>query len=352
MTENHGYDALLVLSFGGPEANDEVVPFLRNVTEGRGIPDERLEEVGEHYFHFDGKSPINDQNKEIIRNLEVELTKRGYKLPVYFGNRNWHPMANDVAEQMARDGVRNALVFATSAWGGYSACLQYNEDIVKMREHLAQQGLPEVRFTKLRQFYDHPIFVNQMADGVRDASAQLEEERRENTRVLFTAHSVPNKADDESGGEGDKNLYSRQVAEASRLIAEHAGVDNYDVVWQSRSGNPMTPWLEPDVVDHTLAIAESDGVKSVVVCPVGFITDHMEVMWDLDTELVEDVKESDVTVHRSRTVGLDKEFAVMVVDIIDELAEDSSKRAGLGTVSVQGCTVNGQPCAEGCCQPL
>lgn len=340
------YDALLVLSFGGPEGNEEVVPFLENVTRGRGIPRERLEQVGEHYFHFDGVSPLNRLNREIIANLEQELADRGLSLPVYFGNRNWHPFGEDTAEQMARDGVRRALVFATSAWGGYSACLQYNEDIRRIREHLSSRGIEPIEFTKLRQFYDHPVFVRIMAEAVRESFDRVPVERP--TRLLFTAHSVPTAADVAAGGPEDANLYSRQVAEASRLIAEAAGIDAYDVVWQSRSGNPATPWLEPDIVDHTTALA-GEGVRAVVVCPVGFISDHMEVIWDLDTELVDAARDLDVHVERTRTAGREQDFAGMVVDIITELVHHAEP-ASLGEVTVQGCTVNGAPCRPGCCQ--
>ena len=342
------YDALLVLSFGGPEGNEEVVPFLENVTRGRGIPRERLAVVGEHYFHFDGVSPLNGLNREIIGNLESEIADRGLDLPVYFGNRNWHPFANDTVEQMARDGVRNALVFATSAWGGYSACLQYNEDIRGMIAHLAEQGLPAIEFTKLRQFFDHPTFIHHMAEAVQEAVAAVPADRRDTTRVLFTAHSVPLTADRAAGGPEDAHLYSRQVAEASRLIAQAAGIDDFDLVWQSRSGNPATPWLEPDVVDHTRELAD-DGTRAVVVCPVGFISDHMEVIWDLDTELVAAAEEIDVHVERTRTAGQSPEFAGMVLDLVDELVTGSAP-VGLGDVTVQGCTVNGAPCRPGCCQ--
>lgn len=340
------YDALLVLSFGGPEGNEEVLPFLQNVTRGRGIPDERLVEVGEHYYHFGGVSPLNELNREIIGNLQSELKARGIDLPVYFGNRNWHPFAEDAAAEMVNNGVRNALVFATSAWAGFSACLQYNEDIRRIRE-----THPELRLTKLRQFYDHPLFVEEMAEAVREAGAEVPEGRRQQTRLLFTAHSVPVDADNRAGGEGDKNLYSRQVAEASRLIAAAAGVPEYDIVWQSRSGNPATPWLEPDVVDHTEIIARDQGVRSVVVCPVGFISDHMEVIWDLDTELKEAADAIDMTVHRTRTAGPSARFSTMVADLISEIADDSP-RAGLGNLTVQGCTVNGEPCRPGCCSAL
>lgn len=351
MTDDLHFDALLVLSFGGPEGDEEVVPFLENVTRGRGIPRERLEKVGEHYFHFGGVSPLNRLNREIIAHLEKELADRGYRLPVYFGNRNWHPFGEDTAEQMARDGVRRALVFATSAWGGYSACLQYHEDIRRIIAHLEEQGLEAVEFTKLRQFYDHPTFVRLMAEAVRESLDRVPAERRDSTRVLFTAHSVPTAADEAAGGPEDPHLYSRQVAEASRLIAEAAGVDSYDVVWQSRSGDPRTPWLEPDIVDHTTELAAA-GTTAVVVCPVGFISDHMEVIWDLDTELVDaarDLGTDGVHVERTRTVGPEQEFAGMVVDLIEELNENRAP-ASLGTVTVQGCTVNGAACRPGCCQ--
>lgn len=344
---SHDFDALLVLSFGGPEGNEEVVPFLENVTRGRGIPRERLKVVGEHYFHFDGVSPINRLNKEIIANVEAELAHRGIELPVYFGNRNWHPFGSEAAEQMAKDGVRNALVFATSAWGGYSACRQYDEDIQAMRAHLSDNNLPEIRFTKLRQFYDHPKFVEQMAQSLKDALAKIPEEKKDATRVLFTAHSVPNAHDEVGGAEGDKHLYSRQVAEASRLVAEAAGVESYDLVWQSRSGSPHVPWLEPDVVDHTREIHNS-GVEAIAVCPIGFISDHMEVIWDLDTELQQACDELGIVLERAATASPEPSFAALVVDLIEEHT-NGRKPESLGRVTVQGCTVNGEPCSPGCC---
>ncbi|MEX3515923.1 ferrochelatase [Corynebacterium camporealensis] len=340
------YDALLVLSFGGPEGNEEVVPFLENVTRGRGIPRERLVEVGEHYFHFDGKSPLNEQNRALIDNVNAELKKRGHNLPIYFGNRNWHPFGAEAVEQMANDGVRNALVFATSAWGGYSACRQYDEDITNLRAHLEEKGLPQIDFTKLRHFYDHPKFIAENARSLREAIAKLPEGR--NTRVLFTAHSVPDAHDEVGGAEGDKHIYSRQVADAAKLVAKEAGIEDYDLVWQSRSGDPRVPWLEPDIVDHTEEIHESDGVDAVAVCAIGFITDHMEVVWDLDTELKQAADEKGIAVERAVTVGLSEVFASMVADLIEEQIYDKEWES-TGSVTIQGCTVNGEPCAEGCC---
>ncbi|WIM68865.1 ferrochelatase [Corynebacterium breve] len=334
------FDALLVLSFGGPEGVDEVVPFLENVTRGRGIPRERLEVVGEHYFHFDGISPINGQNREIIANIEAELARKGYDLPVYFGNRNWHPLAADTARQIAADGHKTVLVFATSAWGGYSACRQYDEDIQAMREIV-----PELEFTKLWQFYSHPTFIQLNAAPLRHAWVNA---NQQDTKVLFTAHSVPTAADKVAGGPDDSHLYSRQVAEAARLIAEAAEIPDYEVVWQSRSGNPATPWLEPDVVDRTEELAR-EGFNAIICVPVGFITDHMEVIWDLDTELQQACDERGVTLTRTPTVGLTPEFASMIVEIAENIA-DETVPPSLSTITVSGCTVNGAPCAPACCQ--
>ena len=342
------FDALLVLSFGGPEGNEEVVPFLENVTRGRGIPRERLEVVGEHYYHFGGVSPLNALNREIIDHVSGELEKRGHNLPIYFGNRNWHPFTSETAEQMAKDGVRRVAVFATSAWGGYSACRQYDEDIEKMREHLESQGLPEIEFTKIRQFFDHPKFVGETATAVNEIWDQVPANKLDTTRLLFTAHSVPVAHDNAGGVNGDKNLYSRQVAEAARLVAEQAEISHYDLVWQSRSGNPRTPWLEPDIVDHTTALNRNEGVDTVVVCPIGFISDHMEVIWDLDSELQKAAEELGVKVLRTRTAGPTPRFAEMVVDLVEEL-EQGREWETSGNVTVQGCTVNGAPCAAECC---
>ncbi|MFH0410562.1 ferrochelatase [Corynebacterium sp. L4756] len=342
------YDALLVLSFGGPEKNEEVVPFLENVTRGRGIPRERLVEVGEHYFHFGGKSPLNDLNREIIEHIEKELSARDTDLPVYFGNRNWHPFAEDAAEQMVKDGVRNALVFATSAWGGYSACRQYDEDILRIRKHLADKGLENIDFVKLRQFYSHPAFIAENAKALKEAIAAVDEDKRDNMRVLFTAHSIPLAHDEVGGGEGDKNLYSRQVAEASRLVAEAAGVEEYDLVWQSRSGDPRTPWLEPDIVDHTEQIHAEENVQAITVCAIGFISDHMEVIWDLDSELKDAADKLGIQVSRAYTVGPTDSFSSMIVDLVEEHTKGRTAEA-LGEVATQGCTTNGEPCAVGCC---
>ncbi|NLG54358.1 MAG: ferrochelatase, partial [Rhodococcus sp.] len=233
-------DALLVLSFGGPERPDDVRPFLENVTRGRGVPAERLDEVVEHYLHFGGISPINQLNREIIARLEADLEAAGIDLPVYFGNRNWHPMVESTVEQMREDGVRDALVFTTSAWSGFSGCGQYHEDIARAR---AAVGPDAPHLLKLRQYYDHPLLIAAFADGVRAAADSLPEHSRASARLVFTAHSVPLGADASAGpGIAGGHLYSRQVADAARLVAAAAGFDEYDQVWQSRSGSPHVPW--------------------------------------------------------------------------------------------------------------
>ena len=334
-------DALLVLSFGGPEGLDEVRPFLENVVRGRGVPPERLDAVEEHYRHFDGVSPLNARNRELIAAIRERTD-----LPVYFGNRNWHPMVEDTVAQMTRDGVRRALVFATSAYGGYSACRQYHEDIARGRSAVGDAA-PEL--VKLRHFFDHPAFVAANADAVRAARATLPAEVRDQARVVFTAHSVPAAADAAAGVPSDGgHRYSRQVTEAARLVAEELGLADWDVVWQSRSGPPQVPWLEPDVVDHLDALA---GVPAVVVVPVGFVSDHVEVIWDLDTEARERADELGIAFARAVTAGPDPRFADMVVELVAEHTVAAAPRALSADVPSAGCTVNGLPCAVDCCVP-
>lgn len=341
------YDALLLLSFGGPEKSADVRPFLENVTRGRGVPSERLDEVERHYQHFGGVSPINRLNREIIGAVEKELGRRGLALPVYFGNRNWHPMVEDTLATMTADGVRRALVFATSAYGGYSACRQYDEDIARARAAVGSHA-PEM--LKLRQFFDHPLFVDAFADAVRAALSSLPAEARSDARLVFTAHSIPLSADASAGppDEGG-HRYSRQVAEAARLIAESAGVAEYDVVWQSRSGPPQVPWLEPDIVDHVNAL-HAKGTRAVVTCPVGFVSDHLEVVWDLDHEARERAEELGMIFVRAATAGTDSRFAELVVELVREQLESVPPRK-LSTFPIAGRTVNGAPCAIDCCVP-
>ncbi|TDN71392.1 MULTISPECIES: ferrochelatase [Pseudonocardia] len=335
-------DAVLVLSFGGPEAPDEVRPFLENVTRGRGVPPERLDAVEEHYQHFGGVSPINARNRELVAAIAARTA-----LPVYFGNRNWHPFAEDVVRDMARDGVRRALVFATSAYGGYSACRQYHEDIARAQDAVGPSA-PEL--VKLRHFHDHPEFVRANADAVRGALERLPAEQRSGARLVFTAHSIPNSADAAAGTPADGgHRYSRQVAEASALVAAELGIEDFDVVWQSRSGPPQVPWLEPDVVDH-IDDLHAKGVPAVVVAPVGFVSDHVEVIWDLDNEAAERAAEHGMGFARAATAGPDPRFADMVIELVAEHAHAAAPRR-LGSVPAAGCTSNGVPCAVDCCLP-
>ncbi|WP_019926738.1 ferrochelatase [Nocardia sp. BMG111209] len=341
------FDALLLLSFGGPERPEDVMPFLENVTRGRGVPPERLAEVARHYLHFGGVSPINACNRAIIAAVETEFAARDLALPVYFGNRNWHPMVEDTVARMRADGVRSALVFPTSAWGGYSGCRQYDEDITRARV-AAGPDAPDL--VKLRQYFDHPLLIDAFADAVRTARQQLPAERRDAARLVFTAHSIPVAADAAAGPPADGGrLYSRQVTEAARLCAAATGFDDFDVVWQSRSGPPQVPWLEPDITDHLDALS-AKGIEAVVVCPVGFVSDHLEVVWDLDNEAAEKAAELGIAFARAATPGTDPRFAALIAELVAEQRAAAPPRR-LGSVPGYGCTRNGELCAPGCCAP-
>lgn len=340
-------DALLLLSFGGPEKPADVRPFLENVTRGRGVPPERLDEVVEHYLHFGGVSPINRLNRDVIAAVEAEFAGAGIDLPIYFGNRNWHPMVEDTVARMRDDGVRSALVFPTSAWGGYSGCRQYHEDVLRARAAVGD-GAPEL--VKLRQYYDHPLLVAAFADAIAAARAQLPPSQRDAARLVFTAHSVPVSADASAGPPADGGrLYSRQVAEAARLCAHAAGAADHDLVWQSRSGPPQVPWLEPDICDHLDALA-AGGTEAVIVCPVGFVSDHLEVIWDLDTEARERAAELGLSYVRAGTPGADPRFAQLVTALVREQSSGAAPER-LGREPLYGAGVNGALCATACCEP-
>ncbi|MCV7179932.1 ferrochelatase [Mycolicibacterium sphagni] len=336
------FDALLVLSFGGPEGPEQVMPFLENVTRGRGIPPERLAAVAEHYLHFGGVSPINGINRDLIEEIRAELAERGERLPVYFGNRNWHPLVEDTVAAMTSDGVRRAAVFATSAWGGYSGCAQYQEDIARARAAVGDDA-PEL--VKLRQFFDHPLLVAMFADAIADAAATLPEAARAGARLVFTAHSIPLRAADRCG----PDLYARQVRYAAGLIAAAAGYADYDVVWQSRSGPPQVPWLEPDVAEHLSTLAES-GTKAVLVCPVGFVSDHIEVVWDLDNELREQADALGIALARATTPNAQRRFARMVLDLVDEVRDgrEPARVIGAEPVPGYGSSADGRFCTPAC----
>ncbi|WP_425004000.1 ferrochelatase [Mycolicibacterium sp. S3B2] len=336
------FDALLLLSFGGPEGPEQVMPFLENVTRGRGIPRERLESVAEHYLHFGGVSPINGINRALIAEIEAELARRGRRMPVYFGNRNWEPYVEDTVTQMRDNGIERAAVFTTSAWGGYSGCTQYQEDIARGRA-AAGVGAPEL--VKLRQYFDHPLLVEMFADAIRDAAATLPAELRDKARLVFTAHSIPLRAANRCG----PDLYERQVGYACRLVAAAAGYLDYDHVWQSRSGPPQVPWLEPDVGDHLEALQRA-GTPAVIVCPVGFVADHIEVVWDLDNELAEQAAQAGIALARASTPNAQTRFARLAVDLLDEMRMDApaARVTGPQPVPGYGCSVNGAVCTPDC----
>lgn len=336
------FDALLLLSFGGPEGPEQVMPFLENVTRGRGIPRERLASVAEHYLHFGGVSPINGINRDLITSIEAELARRGADIPVYFGNRNWHPFVEDTVAHMRDNGIRRAAVFSTSAWGGYSGCTQYQEDIARAR---AAAGPEAPELTKLRQYFDHPLLVEMFADAIRDAAATLPEELRADARLVFTAHSIPLRAANRCG----PDLYERQVGYTSRLVAAAAGYADFDQVWQSRSGPPQVPWLEPDVGDHLDALAAA-GTKAVIVCPVGFVADHIEVVWDLDSELAEQAEAAGIALARATTPNSSPRFARLAVDLMDELVQQApaARVDGSDPVPGFGCSINGALCTPNC----
>jgi ferrochelatase len=342
MTRGEAFDALLLLSFGGPEGPDQVLPFLENVTRGRGIPRARLEAVAEHYLHFGGVSPINAINRALIAQIRTETAARGEDLPVYFGNRNWHPFIEDTVAAMKEDGITRAAVFGTSAWGGYSGCSQYQEDIARARAAVGD-GAPHLQ--KLRQYFDHPLLIQMFVDAIADAAAELPEPVRDDARLVFTAHSIPLRAVDRCG----PGLYPRQVRYTSALVAAAAGFSDCDVVWQSRSGPPQVPWLEPDVGDHLSALAAS-GTRAVIICPVGFVADHIEVIWDLDHEIAEQADQLGVALARATTPNSQPRFARLALDLLDEVrtGRPPARVIGAEPVPGYGSSVNGKFCTAEC----
>jgi ferrochelatase len=326
-------DAILLLSFGGPDRPEEVMPFLENVLRGRNVPRERMLEVAEHYHHFGGRSPINDQNRALLEALRKVLSDAGPDIPVYWGNRNWRPLLADTLRQMTADGVRRAFAFVTSAYSSYSGCRQYLEDIARARAAVGPDA-PEV--LKLRVFYNHPAFIEIMADRVRAALGRVAPERRAAAALAFTAHSVPVSM-------AETSRYVQQVEEACRLVAERAGVTQYRLVYQSRSGAPGQPWLSPDVLEYLRELAGGGSASDIVLAPIGFISDHMEVVYDLDTEARELCDRLGLNMVRAETVGADPRFAAMIRELALERLGDAPSRA-LGVFGPSH-----DVCPEDCC---
>ena len=342
------YDAFLLVSFGGPEGPDDVMPFLRNVTRGRGIPEERLEAVAEHYYAVGGVSPINQQCRDLITALRTEFGAAGLDLPIYWGNRNWDPYLTNTVATMAADGVRHALAFATSAYSAFSSCRQYLDDIGRAREQ-AGPGAPHI--DKIRRYFNHPGFVEPFADNTRAALATLPPDVRDGAHLVFTAHSVPlamaaHSGPPGNGAPGPGGRYAAELVETVSLIAErtYGGVHPWDLVYQSRSGPPSQPWLEPDVLDYLGELAKA-GAPAAVIVPVGFVADHMEVRHDLDSEAVETAAALGLPVARAATPWYHPQFHAMVVDLVRErLGPADAPRAALGRLGPST-----DICPPGCC---
>ena len=328
------YEAVLVISFGGPESREEVIPFLENVLRGKNVPRERLLAVAEHYYHFEGKSPINGQTRELIAALEKELGKSGPKLPVYWGNRNWHPLLPDTLRQMKQDGIGRALGFVTSAYSSYSGCRQYREDIARAQSEVGP-GAPEV--DKLRAFFNHPAFIEATVERVREALAAIPANARQNIQIIYTAHSIPLSMANTSD-------YVRQLREVHRLVSETVGQTNDALVYQSRSGAPGQPWLEPDILDHLRRVKAENLASAVVLAPIGFLSDHMEVLYDLDVEAHQLCDSLDLPMVRAKTVGVHPKFIGMIRELILERMNPESERRALGTFGARP-----DICVEDCC---
>jgi ferrochelatase len=328
------YDAILLLSFGGPERPADVMPFLENVLRGKNVPRERMLEVAEHYYHFGGKSPINQQNRNLIAALEAELAVNGPQLPVYWGNRNWHPLLADTLRKMKADGITRALAFFTSAYSSYSGCRQYREDIARAQEEVGA-GAPAV--DKIRAFFNHPGFIEAITDRVGDALAKIPAARREAAELIYTAHSIPL-----SMAQGCD--YERQLQETARLVADALGRKDWRLVYQSRSGPPSQPWLEPDILDALKELKQRKNTADVVIAPIGFISDHMEILFDLDTQARELCVELGLHMVRAETVGTHPLFIRMIRDLISERVNDEVARPALGVLGPRP-----DVCVPGCC---
>ncbi|MBP1327027.1 ferrochelatase [Leucobacter exalbidus] len=356
-TEAHAYDALVLLGFGGPEGQDDVIPFLRNVTRGRGIPDERLEEVAHHYRHFGGVSPINEQNRQLRDALQAELERRGIELPVLWGNRNWAPYLPEVLGDAAAQGHERVLVLPTSAFASYSGCRQYQENLDEALAGInTATERPRLVVDKVRPYFDHPGFLDPWITATRRSIAELlvrepDLEAARDVRVIFTTHSVPNSYSGAFGPDhealaGQGAYEAQHLAAAAEIAAAACPGVTWELAYQSRSGPPSQPWLEPDIND---AIAElpAQGVRGVVIVPVGFVSDHMEVLWDLDTEALDTCAELGLAAVRVPTPGIDPVYVAGLIDLVLERRDgtavaDRPSRTNLGPWF--------DVCGAGCCE--
>jgi protoporphyrin/coproporphyrin ferrochelatase len=354
------YDAFLLLSFGGPEGPDDVLPFLENVTRGRGVPPERLAEVAGHYNGFGGISPINQQCRDMLAAVREDFTMKGLTLPAYWGNRNWYPYLADTVRAMADDGVRHAIALVTSAYSSYSSCRQYLDDIAQARAKIAATGRDVPEIGKIRPYFNHPGFIEPFAQNTLAALATLPADVRDGAHLVFTAHSVPMAMAAASGSASAGTLrpeaggrYVAELTEAARLISErvHGGSHSWRLVYQSRSGPPSQPWLEPDVSDHIRSLADA-GAPAVVVVPAGFVTDHMEVIHDLDTEAAETAASVGLPFARAATPGSSPRFASMITELVQERLEvpGSVRPARPAPAALGGFGPASDVCPADCCR--
>jgi ferrochelatase len=327
------YDALLVVSFGGPEGHDDVIPFLENVLRGRNVPRERMLAVAEHYYHFDGKSPINQQTRDLIAAIKNELQQHGPNVPVYWGNRNWHPMLADTLRKMKSEGIKRALAFVTSAYSSYSGCRQYREDIARAQTEVGEMA-PQI--DKLRVFFNHPGFLEATEDRLRESLSQLPADARQNAQIVYVAHSIPMSMANSSD-------YVKQLEEVRRLASQAIGIKNDVLVYQSRSGAPGQPWLEPDILDYLREVKNKNLASAVVIAPISFISDHMEVLYDLDIEAKHLCEELSLPMARATTVGVHPKFIAMIRELILERTAAAERRA-VGSLGPRE-----DVCAEDCC---
>jgi len=330
------YDAILIASFGGPESPEDVMPFLEIVLRGKHIPHERMLEVAEHYYHFGGKSPINDQNRQLIAALQTELAQHGPALPIYWGNRNWDPFFADTLRQMKADGVQRALAFVTSAFSSYSGCRQYREDIALAQQQVGE-GAPVI--DKIRAYYNHPGFVEALISQIEAAFAAIPQPQRAATHLIFTGHSIPNSM-------AQTCDYEKQLHEVCTLVTKHFNHSNWRLVYQSRSGSPSQPWLGPDILDALHEVKQSGGSTDVIIAPIGFVSDHMEVLFDLDTQAKELCAELGLNMVRSKTVGTHPRFITMIRELISERLDDNAPRPALGVLGPRA-----NICPADCCPP-
>jgi len=328
------FDALLLVSFGGPEGPHDVVPFLENVVRGRPVPRDRLEAVAQHYSHFGGVSPINSQNRALLAALITELRAHDSPLAVYWGNRHWHPMLEDTVRQMAEDGIERALAFCTSAFGSYPGCRQYREDIEHART-LVGETAPQIE--KLRLFYNHPGFIETMAERVEEVLALVPTDHRNAFATLFTAHSLPVEM-------AASSPYESQLREACQLVSERVGLRTWQLAFQSRSGPPDQPWLEPELGQTLRALGQNPEIDTVVLVPIGFVTEHMEVVYDLDIEAAELCEELGLSMVRASTVGCHPRFVRMIRELAAERLDPATPRLALGSQQAPA-----DQCAAACC---